>query len=155
MLGTPPAFVLSQDQTLKKLYLKAEALKSSFRIICLANILKNFRWLLFVLKRLNNPFIVKVFVRHCVIQFTRYRRYRCAVSLLTLPHHFPFVKNFFHFLSNFFFRGILLRRAPKYNIKASYFCQLHFCFFSLFFTYIFRQALTFVPILQFRQIIMH
>ena len=30
VLGTPPAFVLSQDQTLKKLYLKAEALKSSF-----------------------------------------------------------------------------------------------------------------------------
>ena len=27
VLGTPPAFVLSQDQTLKKLYLKAEALK--------------------------------------------------------------------------------------------------------------------------------
>ena len=30
VLGTPPAFVLSQDQTLKKLYLKAEAPKSSF-----------------------------------------------------------------------------------------------------------------------------
>ena len=28
VLGTPPAFVLSQDQTLKKLYLKAVALKS-------------------------------------------------------------------------------------------------------------------------------
>ena len=28
VLSTPPAFVLSQDQTLKKLYLKAEALKS-------------------------------------------------------------------------------------------------------------------------------
>ena len=30
VLGTPPAFVLSQDQTLKKLYLKPEGLKSSF-----------------------------------------------------------------------------------------------------------------------------
>ena len=30
VLSTPPAFVLSQDQTLKKLYLKAEALKSYF-----------------------------------------------------------------------------------------------------------------------------
>ena len=30
VLGTPPAFVLSQDQTLKKLYLKTEVLKSSF-----------------------------------------------------------------------------------------------------------------------------
>ena len=30
VLGTPPAFVLSQDQTLKKLYLKAVALKSYF-----------------------------------------------------------------------------------------------------------------------------
>ena len=30
VLGTPPAFVLSQDQTLKKLYLKPKGLKSSF-----------------------------------------------------------------------------------------------------------------------------
>ena len=30
MLGTPPAFVLSQDQTLKKLYLKPFGLKSNF-----------------------------------------------------------------------------------------------------------------------------
>ena len=30
VLGTPPAFVLSQDQTLKKLYLKPEGLKSNF-----------------------------------------------------------------------------------------------------------------------------
>ena len=28
VLGTPPAFILSQDQTLKKLYIKAETLKS-------------------------------------------------------------------------------------------------------------------------------
>ena len=30
VLGTPPAFVLSQDQTLKKLYLKPFGLKSNF-----------------------------------------------------------------------------------------------------------------------------
>ena len=30
VLGTPPAFVLSQDQTLKKLYLKPKGFKSSF-----------------------------------------------------------------------------------------------------------------------------
>ena len=30
VLGTPPAFVLSQDQTLKKLYLNSFELKSSF-----------------------------------------------------------------------------------------------------------------------------
>ena len=45
VLGTPPAFVLSQDQTLKKWYLKAEALKSSFKKICLANFTQEFRWL--------------------------------------------------------------------------------------------------------------
>ena len=33
VLGAPPAFVLSQDQTLEKLYLNAEALKSkSFKL---------------------------------------------------------------------------------------------------------------------------
>ena len=30
VLGTPPAFVLSQDQTLKKLYLNPKGFKSSF-----------------------------------------------------------------------------------------------------------------------------
>ena len=47
VLGTPPAFVLSQDQTLKKLYLKhfsAPQIKFLNNLL-LAILLKNFRWL--------------------------------------------------------------------------------------------------------------
>ena len=48
VLGTPPAFVLSQDQTLKKLYLKF-LLEPQIKVLnnlLLAKLLKNFRWLL-------------------------------------------------------------------------------------------------------------
>ena len=49
MLGTPPAFVLSQDQTLKKLYLNfpKEAQIKFLNNLLLAILLKNFRWLKF------------------------------------------------------------------------------------------------------------
>ena len=46
VLGTPPAFVLSQDQTLKKLYLKSFDLKPFFESFALANFTQEFRWLL-------------------------------------------------------------------------------------------------------------
>ena len=59
VLGTPPAFVLSQDQTLKKLYLNAFALKSFSESFALANILKNFRWLKFVYTKLKQFIIVQ------------------------------------------------------------------------------------------------
>ena len=57
VLGTPPAFVLSQDQTLKNLYLKlfSEPKIKFLNNLLLAKLLKNFRWLFFRL-RLNNPF---------------------------------------------------------------------------------------------------
>ena len=60
VLGTPPAFVLSQDQTLKNLYLKlfSEPKIKFLNNLLLAKLLKNFRWLFFRL-RLNNPFIVQ------------------------------------------------------------------------------------------------
>ena len=47
VLGTPPAFVLSQDQTLKKLYLNGlPAAQIKFlNNLLLAILLKNFRWL--------------------------------------------------------------------------------------------------------------
>ena len=43
VLGTPPAFVLSQDQTLKKLYLKHHSASNHFlNNLLLAILLKNF-----------------------------------------------------------------------------------------------------------------
>ena len=55
VLGTPPAFVLSQDQTLKKIVSKLRRAQTKFlNNLLLALLLKNFRWLFFRL-RLNNP----------------------------------------------------------------------------------------------------
>ena len=115
MLGTPPAFVLSQDQTLKKLYLNdVSVAQIIFRIICLANILKNFRWLKIRLHDiLNNSLIVQgVIVCLYVIQFTRYsvRCFALADSLFILAHSSSFVKNFFQVFSNFFevFRSLVV-----------------------------------------------
>ena len=76
VLGTPPAFVLSQDQTLKKLYLKLlrapnqvlNNLSSKFTqefSLAVNSISKS------MLKQSINK-LSKVFVRLCVIQFTRY-----------------------------------------------------------------------------------
>ena len=73
MLGTPPAFILSQDQTLNKSYLKAsyEALKSDLLIRfpalkrnCLENISALFK----------NPFLGAYFCISCsyIVQFSRY-----------------------------------------------------------------------------------
>ena len=62
MLGTPPAFVLSQDQTLKKLYLNnlSVAQIKFLNNLLLAILLKNFRWLKFDFTRnLNNSLIVQ------------------------------------------------------------------------------------------------
>ena len=47
MLGTPPAFVLSQDQTLKKLYPNFRRSSNQFfdHLCFWQKLLKNFRWL--------------------------------------------------------------------------------------------------------------
>ena len=85
MLGTPPAFVLSQDQTLKKLYLNSIRSSNHFlNNLLLAILLKNFRWLKIRLHDiLNNSSIVQgVIVCLYVIQFTRYRRRRSRGQLL-------------------------------------------------------------------------
>ena len=170
MLGTPPAFVLSQDQTLKKLYLKPEGFKSSFWInlsskyysrISLAVIIR------FRHENSNNPLIVQgvhfVFalfslqgtaVRRCeLLYISRWTSicqelfYPCLkfFCLLTsrffavhrtawkiLSHRNLFVKNFFHFLWDFFvflFRFVPLTGALRYTIRYCAKCQaLFFCF---------------------------
>ena len=73
VLGTPPAFILSQDQTLNKSYLKAscKALKSDLLIRFPAlkrNCLENISVLL------KNPFLGAYFCISCsyIVQFSRY-----------------------------------------------------------------------------------
>ena len=126
VLGTPPAFVLSQDQTLKKLYLKhRSALNHFLNNLLLAILLKNFRWLfLFVLYTILKQSILivqGVLVRLCVIQFTRYcPSATSAANSVIIHQRFPFVKNFFRFFSFFFslllFATCALRACLYYQI---------------------------------------
>ena len=102
----------------------------------LANFTQEFRWLLFVLKRLNNPFLLsKVLISSSyAIQFTRYSRH--SRSRVIVPHPEPFVKNFFRlfqtFLSSVAFPPLL---ADSLHILAPHapFVKHFFHFFDLFF----------------------
>ena len=124
MLGTPPAFVLSQDQTLKKLYLNnLSVAQIIFQVICSSKFYSRiFVGLNSIFTRnLNNSLLSKVFlVRLHVIQFTRYRRcsrkLSLAANLYILAEPSAFVKNFFHFFSNFFsIRFLSCRSATTFT----------------------------------------
>ena len=57
---------------------------------------------------------------------------RFAVSLLTLPHLLPFVKNFFQVFSNFFFVvfvRLCSRKSLAYISRSTYICQALFSTF--------------------------
>ena len=136
MLGTPPAFVLSQDQTLKKWYLKAEALKSCFKKICLANFTQEFSLaVISILHRLNNPLIVQgVLVRLTLFNLQgtgRSPRVR-GESLLILAQPSSIVKHFFYLLTTYFslcFPSHCPYGQLGYNIKYRSFCQGVFSLF--------------------------
>ena len=114
MLGTPPAFVLSQDQTLKKLYLKSEDLKSFFESFALANFTQEFSLAVFNRsKTLKQSIIIVQGVIVCLTLFNLQGTGAHAVSLLILTHQFPFVKNFFLLFSNFFFCAGLSEAPPQ------------------------------------------
>ena len=130
MLGTPPAFVLSQDQTLKKLYLNFLIGSSNHFLnnLLLAILLKNFRWLNFDFKSILNNLINCP--RCFLVRLSRYSIYKVqslaarAVSLLILTCLNPFVKNFFQVFSNFFLVCYYSRR-PRGQlgyISICFFC---------------------------------
>ena len=102
VLGTPPAFVLSQDQTLKNLYLKLIEPQIKFlNNLLLAFITQEFRWLFFRL-RLNNPLIVQ----GVSCSSLRYSIYKVQVpsrdSFMILSYSLPFVNLFLQIFHIFF-----------------------------------------------------
>ena len=134
MLGTPPAFVLSQDQTLKKFYLKHFRASNHFlNNLLLAILLKNFRWLKIRLHDiLNNSSIVQG-VYSSSLRYSIYKVQnslnRSAVSLFNLAHLSSFVKNFFQVFTFFFSRWHCfapLTGALQYNNRSIPFCQALF-----------------------------
>ena len=118
---------------------KARRLQIKFWIICLANLLKNFRWLFFSLTLKQSIIIVQGDKSHLyVIQFTRYSR--ClADSLTMIPNVPPVVKPFFDFLQNLFGSNKLhqsacyfiaaLSQAPEYISTSVGNCQAFFSYF--------------------------
>ena len=133
MLGTPPAFVLSQDQTLKKLYLKAKALKSSFWLDLSSKYTQEFSLAVLIssyTRFLNNPLIVQgVIVCLYVIQFTRYRHFHSlfavafafAANFVSLAHVFEFVKHFFQVFSNSFVLFVGLQACALHRATCIYY----------------------------------
>ena len=106
VLGTPPAFILSQDQTLNKSYLKPEGLKSNFW--SLSSSQKNFQSHLTLFKF---PFLVLI----CISCFLTLFNFQGTLSLVLLSlsatawliyHTIPLLSTlffgFFWFFSGFF-----------------------------------------------------
>ena len=90
MLGTPPAFVLSQDQTLKKLYLNSRrSSNQSFEQFTSSKITQEFSLAVLIrsytrtLKQIH-LFVQGVIVCLYVIQFTRYRVHSLCASPIGL-----------------------------------------------------------------------
>ena len=107
MLGTPPAFVLSQDQTLKKLYLKRFHASNHFLNNRFWQLTQEFSLAVFAYASNKSINLSKVFCSSL-----RYSIYKVqplsalAVSLLILAQRSQFVKNFFQVFSNFLSRGV-------------------------------------------------
>ena len=134
VLGTPPAFVLSQDQTLKKLYLKRFHASNHFLNNRFWQLTQEFSLAVFAYASNKSINLSKVFCSSL-----RYSIYKVqplsalAVSSLILARRLPFVKNFFQVFSNFsLFRVVFRpRRELSNTITALLICQVLFPFFSM------------------------
>ena len=142
VLGTPPAFVLSQDQTLKKLYLKRFHASNHFLNHCFWQLTQEFSLAVFAYASNKSINLSKVFCSSL-----RYSIYKVqslsalAVSSLILARFLPFVKNFFQVFSNFslfrvFFRPP--RRELSNTITPFLICQVLFPFFRWIFCQVCR-----------------
>ena len=138
MLGTPPAFVLSQDQTLKKLYLNyLSVAQIIFQVICSSKFYSR------IFVGLNSIFYSKlkqfIIVQGVLSSSSRYSIYKVqcevlrklslAANFYILAYRFLFVKNFFQVFSNFFsIRFISCRSRDSFDIIS-----LHNRFVNTFF----------------------
>ena len=102
VLGTPPAFVLSQDQTLKKLYLKHFRASNHFLNHLLLAINSRIIVGCFRLRfKQIHKFVKGVLFVFALFNLQGTAAFRSRVSLLILARRLPFVKNFFQVFSNF------------------------------------------------------
>ena len=102
MLGTPPAFILSQDQTLYKSYHNR---RSGYNLLDRFLALKR---IFYIISDVKNPFLVLILHKlqnlssfvflHCLI-YKVHAAVPLGDSLFILPHAVRFVKNFFQLFS--------------------------------------------------------
>ena len=115
VLGTPPAFVLSQDQTLKKIVSKRCFHRSNHFLnnLLLAILLKNFVGcsLFALIHELLNKSINLSKVFGLSLRYSIYKvqgsslvavAFASAANFYILAHHFEFVKHFFKFFQILF-----------------------------------------------------
>ena len=126
MLSTPPAFILSQDQTLM---LKVD---TWLRLLSLANLSNPF-YLVFVLNFLNSkvqtrPFILEFSGFYILFNLQLSRiSFRCQTCLLQrlfiITGCFSFVNNFFNLFFCFFRNICCSLKREDYNSKSQSVCQ--------------------------------
>ena len=146
MLCTPPAFILSQDQTLENIvYLSPSFLgaKSYFRafvalllLLCLSSILN------LNCSSLHRTFVFALYLSLCCsifndrsLGFRLASRLRSRGDLVIISHRLPFVNTFFESFLNFFrvfFKGLFEDSFARleYYITRIQICQHFFAFFS-------------------------
>ena len=141
MLCTPPAFILSQDQTLEIiiLYLSLAAQLTIFRAIFILASLT----CLSIYNSLTR-FVFRTYYAlyfSLVVQFSMTVRCLFFGSLSIIPHRSSLVNTFFQSFFEFFSTRFSLRlslaslRQLEYYITLLFECQVFFEIFSLFFAF--------------------
>ena len=129
VLGTPPAFVLSQDQTLKKLYLNSlSAAQIIFQVICSSKFYSRiFVGLNSITRNLNNSFIVQG-VTCSSLRYSICKVHSPFASQRTLTYYhklFGLSSTFFNFLKISFCAP--QRRSDMHYKAATRKSQAKFC----------------------------
>ena len=102
MLGTPPAFILSQDQTLNKLYLKPVGLKSIYLIAFQLSkeLFQSHFWLL--QEPFSGAYLHKLFLTLFNFQGTRFAARLSAAAYIDYHGTIRLSRTFFDFPKNLF-----------------------------------------------------
>ena len=138
VLSTPPAFILSQDQTLM---FKVD---SYSRLLSLANVILNrFTWFLFwifsKIQRSKPDLLFSEFSGFYILFNLQLSRisFRCQTCLLQrlfiITGCFSFVNNFFNLFFRFIWNDCCSLKREDYNSKPQTVCQQLFYYFVSFF----------------------
>ena len=129
MLSTPPAFVLSQDQTLHDRCLFG----SIFSCLTYSNLLRF-------------PFFMKLAHRHLFAVLFSFQRTIALSDLISLSRHFSFVKQIFLFFLRFFRAVYRLTDGGYYPTILFIFCQPDFFRFYRHFRFCSHLPLSSAPL---------